>query len=335
MSTLAPSTAPGARPAGHAADWDFGDFPYGLEPLAMPPAGHAPADAGHLSVTLAPCDPDGVRRELRALSGGGPPPGRPAVPPAPSYDQLFWFRWITGHQVAFALWRLMGRTLSALPARDAVPGPAAMARLESWTHAYAAMLLYSGSCPRGLYQRLIRPAMFLQHRGFSGVWAPDFAQVRSLLRGRPLPWTSDPRAAGVRAAVHAHRLVHDAVADRLVPSGRSLLQQTVAESPVRPSERTAVLYDNFFMTLRGAVPDEAVAGQLLRRLRAVGLDLAVNGLYPLGRDEGPGGPGGYGGPDGAAAWDARVAWCERRVGTVLAAAADHAAPLARRASTTL
>ncbi|MGY1456698.1 hypothetical protein [Streptomyces sp. SS8] len=322
MSTLTPLLAPGAVRVG---DWDFGDFPYGLEPLAMPPAGHAGAGSEHRPVTLPACEPERICRELRALTGSGPATARLGVPPAPSYDQLFWFRWITGHQVTFALWRLMGRTLEELPSRDAVPGPAAMERLESYTHGYCAMLLYSGSCPRAFYQSLIRPAMFLQHRGFSGLWAPDFTQVRGLMRGRLVPWLRDGRAAGLRAAVDAQREIHDSVAARLVPNGRSLLQQSVTENPVRPSERTAVLYDNFFMTLRGPVPDKAVAAQLLHRLRAVGLDLAVNGLYPLGRDD-----------DGeeAEVWNGSVAGCERRLGTVLATAAAHAADLARQAPRT-
>ncbi|MEU6083130.1 hypothetical protein [Streptomyces sp. NPDC047108] len=319
MNTLTP---PAAYDLLRVGDWDFGDFPYALEPLAMPPAGQARASTEHRPLTAPPCDPDRICGDLRALTGTGPAAGHLAVPPAPSYDQLFWFRWITGHQVTFALWRLMGRILDDAAARETAPGPAETARLESYTHGYCAMLLYSGSCPRALYQSLIRPAMFLQHRGFSGTWAPDFAQVRGLMRGRPLPWLRHGRATGLRIAVDTQRAVHDRVAARLVPNGRSLLQQTIAESPVRPSERTAVLYDNFFMTLRGPVPDTAVAAQLLRRLRAVALDLAVNGLYPLGLDD-----------DGeeAAVGNISVAACERRLGSVLAVAADHAADLARQA----
>jgi hypothetical protein len=318
MNTLTTPHTPGVVRVG---DWDFGDFPYGLEPLAMPPAGHARASVERRP-PLPSCEPERICRELRALTGSGPTAAHLGTLPAPSYDELFWFRWITGHQVTFALWRLMGRVLDDLPGREAVPGSAAMAKLEAYTHGYCAMLLYCGSCPRGLYQSLIRSAMFLQHRGFSGTWAPDFAQVRALMRGRPLPWLHDGRASGLRTAVDAQRAVHDSVAARLVPNGRSLLQQSISESPVRPSERTAVLYDNFFMTLRGPVPDEGVAVQLLRRLRAVALDLAVNGLYPLGRsDDGEETDG----------WNGPVGECERRLGSVLAVAAAHAADLARQA----
>ncbi|MBL3808338.1 hypothetical protein [Streptomyces sp. BRB081] len=321
MNALAMPHAPSVV---RLTEWDFGDFPYGLEPLFMPPAAHTGAGVARPPL-LPSCDPRRICRELDALTGSGPTAARLDVVPPSSHTQLFWFRWMTGHQVSFALWRLMGRAVEHV-AEPAGGGhrPGALAELETYTHAYSAMLLYSASCPRSLYQSLIRPALALQHRAFSGTWAPDFAQVRSLLRGRPLPWLRQPGAAGLRAALDAQRMVHDSVAARLVPNGRSLLQQAIHEQPVRSSERTAVLYDNFFMTLRGPVTDGQVAGQLLRRLRAVALDLAGNGLYPLGSDEAEENPDG---------WESSVGECERRLFSVLADTAARAADVARESTT--
>ena len=88
---------------------------------------------------------------------------------------------------------------------------------------------------------------------------------------------------------------------------------------MQPSERTSVLYDNFFMTLRAPVSDGVVATQLLRRLRVVALDLAVNGLYPLGREEAL---------DGTEFWESAVARAECRLPAVLTAAANFAADVA-------
>ncbi|OZV83625.1 hypothetical protein CA850_02850 [Micromonospora echinospora] len=315
-------TAVTLSPDARVGAWDFGDFPYGLEPLTMPPVGRARVLGAAACPDVPRCDVDRVSVELRLLDGGVRAAGRFDLPTAPTYEQLFWFRWITGHQVTFALWRLMGALLAEHPADGAPPGREVLDRLETYTHAYGAMLIYSGSCPRDLYSTLIRPAMVLQHRGFSGTWAPDFAQVRSLLRGRSRGWLGEEGAARLRAAVEAHCAIHDDVAARLVPNGRSLLQNSIAETPVRPSERTSVLYDNFFMTLRAPVADGIVAVQLLRRLRAVALDLAANGLYPLGRDEAV---------DERQPWGAMVARGERRLGAVVTAAGRYAAEIAWQA----
>lgn len=269
-----------------AGTWDYGDFPYALEPLVMRPTGHARAFSDTPEASVEPCDTALVLRELEELAGSVLP-AEPVWGPlesarASSFDQLFWFRWITGHQVTFLIWHLMGRLLSATPERDVPSGPS-LAKLEAYVYGYCAMLLYCGSCPPDLYDSLIRPRMFLQHPAFSGTWAPDFAPVRGLFRGR------DPRAQGQEAeelsrAVEVNRTVHEGIAARLVPSGRSLLQQSMTGVPVRPSERTAVIYDNFFLTLRAPVSDEVVTAQLLRRLRAVATDLAANGLHPLRGD---------------------------------------------------
>ncbi|MFF4032647.1 hypothetical protein ACFYZ2_23345 [Streptomyces sviceus] len=255
----------------------------------MPPTGKARACSGVPDISVQRCDTDLVRRQLGELADGFPHDDRAVAAlesvRASSYDQLFWFRWITGHQVTFLIWHLMGRLLSATPERN-VPSSASLAKLEAYVYGYCAMLLYCGSCPRDLYNSLIRPRMFLQHRGFSGTWAPDFAPVRGLFRGRDLRGTRMREASELSRAVDVHKAIHAGVAARLVPGGRSLLQQSVTEVAVRPSERTAVIYDNFFMTLRAPLADEDITAQLLRRLRAVAVDLAANGLHPLEDDAG-------------------------------------------------
>jgi hypothetical protein len=40
-----------------------------------------------------------------------------------------------------------------------------------------------------------------------------------------------------------------------------------------------LMYDNFFLTMRAAVAEDAVSAQLLRRLVAIARDVQVNGLY--------------------------------------------------------
>ncbi|SCF02209.1 hypothetical protein GA0074695_2918 [Micromonospora viridifaciens] len=250
--------------------WDYGDFPYGLEPLIMPPLDQ-PA-------VLAPPPPDlltayDVERTRAALEL---PPRATGLALPDSTDALYWFRWITGHQVTMLLWNLMGALVASI-AEGEDADDRTLTDLESCTNGYTAMLQYSGSCSPEIYQALIRPRMYLQHRGFSGLWAADFAPLRRLLRGQAMPWMTGPAGARLVAAVATNRAAHEAVAARLVPAGKSLLQQSVAGTAVRPTPRTAAIFDNFFMTIRAPVGRDAVVAQLLHRVRAVALDLAANG----------------------------------------------------------
>ncbi|MFH8445912.1 hypothetical protein ACH4D3_32440 [Streptomyces sp. NPDC018026] len=301
------STSDTALVAGpRTAEWDFGDFAYGLEPLAMPPVGHATVSSARVPSFLPPCDSNLVLSRLRLLAGGEAP-----VDPDPRVgvtdEQLFWFRWITGHQISFLIWRSMGEILER-SAKGEIQDSASLARLERYAYGYSAMLLYTGSCPIDLYQSLIRPRMYLQHRGFSGTWASDFVPVRGLFRGQGTAVRGNtPEAARLARAVNIHKTIHDGVAARLVPGGQSLLQQSMRETVVRPSERTAVLYDNFFLTLRAPVDGYGITSQLLRRLQAVAWDLSRQGLYPRG----------HGGDRPEELRSAEVAHCENRIGYIL------------------
>ncbi|MDQ0793027.1 hypothetical protein [Streptomyces sp. B1I3] len=250
--------------------WDFGDFPYGLEPLTLPVP--PTPDAGYGIPDVLPADESLVDR-----SGVCPRAGA-ALASTDFSHQLFWFRWITGHQATFAIWQLTAHALHQARTRtDPAPSLCAMADL---TDAYTSMLLYTSSCPVDIYGAVIRPSMYLQHRSFSGTWAPDFAPVRSLLRGKKTEWVSTPEGEKLKHAVRMYHTVHSGVAAKLVPGGRSLLQESTGETtPTRP-ETQALIYDNYFLTLRAPVGAVELVDQLRSRLRAISLDVATNGLYP-------------------------------------------------------
>lgn len=250
-----------ARPT---VDWDFGAYPYALETLVLP-------------------DP------AARLRGGEPGPapsaldlaGTSAVAPADSPEELFWFRWITGHQAVFALWQLLDDELE-LVLTDTVEGAAV--RATALLDAYSALLVYTGSPSREVYNGLIRPAMMLQHRMFSGRWAADYVAIPPKLRalrarfrrGTPTPAAiADLNRAGKRN----HR-VHMATAAKLVPDGDSLLRSGDAVAHGMPTEENTRLYDSFFATHRALTPRSAVIAQLMRRLHAILLDLRINELYP-------------------------------------------------------
>ncbi|MFI6505382.1 hypothetical protein [Nonomuraea typhae] len=250
--------------------WDYGDFPYGLEPLIMPAPGQGAAPGPPPPGLPAVYDVERARAALEL------PPQAAGLAQPDTVDVLYWFRWITGHQVTMLLWHLMGALVTAASEDDEADDQV-LADLESYTNGYTAMLQYSGSCPPEVYQSLIRPRMYLQHRCFSGLWAADFAPLRRLLRGHAMPWMTGPGGTRLAEAVAVNRSAHEAVAVRLVHGGRSLLQQSSVDTSARPTPRTSLIFDTFFMAARAPVGREAVVAQLLHRVRAVALDLAANG----------------------------------------------------------
>jgi L-tyrosine peroxygenase len=258
--------------------WDFGGHPYGLEPLTLPaPGSWLPAAGGAAAAITVPAR-GGAADRASLVEEFGVPPRSAALPD--DADQLYWFRWITGHQVCFILWQRIGRLMRAAGGGERDPA-AAIAPLRHCVRGTCAMLQYTGSCPAGVYSTVIRPRMRLQHPAFSGSWAPDFWPVRDLLRGRSTAFAGVPGAEALAEAVELYRTVHEEVAERLVPDGRSLLRQAEVRSWNLPVMR--LMYDNFFLTMRAAVAEDAVSAQLLRRLVAIARDVEINGLHPGGR----------------------------------------------------
>lgn len=283
--------------------WDFGGYRHGLEPLTLPPPGawqpSSEYDGTDSCTRLSLIEDFGVPAEL--------------AEPREAADELFWFRWITGHQVSFILWRLMGQLVHDATTRRAAL-VAALAPLRHYVRGYCAMLLYTGSCPRPTYERLIRPSMRLHHPSFSGSWAPDFWPVKDLLRARRTVFTGVLEAAELVEAIRLHQRVHDAVAARLVPDGESLLRR----SSVRSWDMHVVrlMYDNYFLTMRATIAEHDVVAQLLRRLVAIARDFDVNGLYPPGSADVQDRTGHV--------WTADVAACEDDIAEILDEVANSA-----------
>ncbi|MEO3977523.1 L-tyrosine 3-hydroxylase [Streptomyces sp. CAU 1734] len=278
MSSL--EIRPGHLSLPDSGEWEYGGYPYGLEPLTLPPA--PPAADRVPRPDSAP-----ALREWRSrppeFHPAGVPPEITVDPRDPlGVDRLFWFRWITGHQVTFVLWRLLAAAArGAEQAGGAGPDARAAERARRYVRGYSLMLLYTSSCPREVYNRLIRPSLALQHRHLSGSWAQDFHPVRSLLRGR-IPAGLDDRTASLREECRLNQRVHEGIAAKLVPSGVSLLQRTAEHEGQRFLHRDLLssLYDCVFLTVRAPLAQELVVTQLARRLHAIRLDLLANGLYP-------------------------------------------------------
>ncbi|KUN18765.1 hypothetical protein AQJ23_39185 [Streptomyces antibioticus] len=257
---------------GTSGMWDFGDYPYALEPLTLPPPGVAwlpeepPADD-----LRAACS---ALRDLAAAGDlGVAPAGEDEL------ERLFWFRWITGHHISSLLWRLLAAALDRLgsPAAD----QAELSRvIPRYVRAYSAMLIYTGSSTQAIYNATIRPSMYRIHSTFSGTWSADFPAVRSLFRGRRVPPVTTAERAALTSEIELCHRIHLDVAAKLVTNGRSLLQHLVDNPAAHQPRVWSALFDHYFLTSRAPVSAHEVLSQLLRRCKAVAIDIASNGLYP-------------------------------------------------------
>ncbi len=246
--------------------WQFGGLPYGLEPLILPTRWVAPN--GHGSM---------LARDPGAHRLGQHPRAEVLAALEPSnvvtVDRLFWFRWITGHQTTFVLWQLLAAAM-------ADGSGDALRRARLYVRGYSQMLLYTSSCTREIYHRVIRSVIARQHPHLSGSWARDYGPVRALLRGRVE--LDSPDGAALTEECLLNEQIHNDIAAKLVPSGPSLLQ-TAKNHPNALSGRREMLltlYDSTFLTVRAPTSYEMVIVQLVRRLQAINLDIAANSLYP-------------------------------------------------------
>ncbi|MGI5350351.1 hypothetical protein ACQEU8_19540 [Streptomyces sp. CA-250714] len=239
-----------------------------LRPLFLPPPGQEFAPAADLG--------DDTMEDDATTEPGVPEYNVFGVHPVEA-ERVFWYRWILGHQISFALWRAMYDIIG--DRRDQMPSPPELESLAACIDAYSAMLLYSSTVPRAHYHSHIRHRMMLQHPAFSGTWAPDYRPVRRLFRGR-LPWQGDPSCEALGAAVTRNAEAHEYIAGHLVLNGRSLLQQSGQAANLTVLRDKEELYDNFFLTVRRPVSRIEFVRHLRERAAEVSAELAHNGLYP-------------------------------------------------------
>jgi L-tyrosine peroxygenase len=206
-----------------------------------------------------------------AECGGCTPLPPRSRPPHGDEHVMGLYRWVLGHHLVFCVWRLMCDYSSPTGSEDA---------LADLHNAYSALLLYAGSCTEEVYAAGIRARMAACHPGFSGMWARDYERVHQLL-GQVLP------AAGrrLKRAVRFNRLVHIAVAKRLVPSGGSLRRDSGNQASVTTDAERNLL-DSFFLIERAVVCRHEFADQLMCRIILALTDLAIHPVSArYGREE--------------------------------------------------
>lgn len=208
-------------------------------------------------------------------------------------DHHAWFRWVTAHQTTFIIWQLLSGAVDRCTG-DGEDISDELRATRSYVRGYSATLLYASSCSRSVYHRVVRPAMSRQHPAISGAWASDYWPVRKLLSGR-LPVPSTPAGAALTREIALNRDIHEGIAEKLVPSGGSLLQAAMSHegAPRESRDVLTTLYDLVFATVRTTASYQDVVSQFYRRvelidndIRRVGLDLDPDDEHgPLGRSE--------------------------------------------------
>ncbi|WP_216893565.1 hypothetical protein [Nocardia alni] len=224
-------------------------------PTGLPSAVHD-IELGHLRLPHPTDDFD-------SCAGCRPAPDRPGITHNDA-NTVAWYRWLLGHHVVFGVWRLM---LAALAADDERTQPILAALYDT----YSALLLYSGSCTPEVYTGVLRPRMYAADPGMSGTWARDFNRVRELQSRL----TVEPDSV-LSSAVRRNRKVHIKVAARLVPEGRSLLQESGRDPRERVTSGDSDTMDAFFRTERGPICRHKFATQSRARVEAVLADLSAN-----------------------------------------------------------
>lgn len=273
-----------ARPSDlrHAPFFSFGDYPYGTELLELPatPSTHGRnaklANAPKANLLFLPeVNSNPVDESLSS-----------DVWQNPELSLLYWFRWISGHQATFLFWRALARCL--VTARSRVPTEIlehAVSDAVSLTNGYSSMLLYSGSCCPELYRDVFRVFMGLHHRAFSGKWAMDYRGIPKLYGAaieKLQKQGQSELAELLKSAYHDNHTMHAAIAQRMVPDGPSLLQQSGLSSnaPAEMAHTQQFYFDSFFLVRRCSVSSYNLRQSLIRRIHLINFDLFENGLYP-------------------------------------------------------
>jgi L-tyrosine peroxygenase len=180
------------------------------------------------------------------------------------------YRWWIGHQATFCVWRLLSESLAHLAEAERHQDEIAK-RACALYEAYSLLLLYAGSCSPEIYEAVIRPEMTRAAPAFSGRWAQDYEAIPALLRWVRKAQPPDV-VAELGATSKANRIVHMALAKRLVGDAPSLLrEQGGQDEAVTDDQRRQ--FDRFFRVRRTQICRQAFTLQLIRLYTAIVDDL--------------------------------------------------------------
>ena len=95
---------------------------------------------------------------------------------------------------------------------------------------YVAILIYTSSCSRTVYESVIRPEHVPAITAASAATGqPSYHPIRDLFRGRRSPLLNSPESNELLDAIKLYQTVRAGVAAKLVPQGKSLLQDSATK----------------------------------------------------------------------------------------------------------
>ncbi|MEU4969027.1 MULTISPECIES: class I SAM-dependent methyltransferase [Streptomyces] len=218
-----------------------------------------------------------IKDDLSILTQVVHGPAPPAEWPPADPGARIRHRWLIGHQLAFAVWRLIRHTLQELIRTSA---PQAAERAARLYDIYTVLFLYTGSCSAARYAATVRADMAAHDPALSGEWHRDHMALPDLLRQARANCPASVLAPLTAAVKRSHH-IHMAVAGKLVPSGQSLLQQAGKQAGVQPTEAECDVIDDFFQVRRAPICEKAFITQAIRRLVQVVCDIRSYGLTDL------------------------------------------------------
>jgi hypothetical protein len=203
----------------------------------------------------------------------------------PEPNERFWFRWITGHQTMFIFWFFLSSELMDIVNTNEVRIIEQKLNLccKLFQGCYV-LFEYAGSCSVDFYGSNTRPWMALFHKGFSGKWSSDYQLIPRLvdhiIKSHYPEELKTSQKAFKQAFIESQKN-HYGIAKRLIPSNGSLSKEfkdALSSSEITKEQRT--LYDYFFLVKRSSQPEYPLFLSLSDRIKAIILDLTLNGLHP-------------------------------------------------------
>jgi hypothetical protein len=252
----------------------FGDYPYNNKILDLPDYGSSPKE-----VLYCHCHSNLSRKFLYSLDDDYENWKNP------EQNEMFWFRWITGHQTMFILWFFIAHELMDIVNTSEILVIEQKLNLcANLFQGCYVLFEYAASCSVDFYSTNTRPWMAIFHKGFSGRWSSDYQLIPSLVDHiikSQYPEELKKSQKAFKQAFIDNQKNHYRMAKRLIPSSDSLSKEfkNAGSAPKIMKEHHA-LYDYFFLVRRSFSPESPLYLSLSERIKAIILDLTLNSLHP-------------------------------------------------------